>query len=145
MMQQQRRTITRRMLASRIATVDTPAEQLAMAIRTHLYLSEAMQPWFYFSYMEAKNLDPKERRASVQGELKTEELFADILEKGVEQGVFDTSDCLMTASLIKAMLQDWYLKRPKYARRKISVDHYCQYLIAFLEKNLMVGASDGIS
>jgi hypothetical protein len=50
----------------------------------------------------------------------------------------------MTASLIKAMLQDWYLKRPKYARRKISVDHYCKYLIAFLEKNLMAGASDGI-
>jgi AcrR family transcriptional regulator len=144
MMQQQRRTITRRMLASRIATVDTPPEQLEIAIQTHLYLSEAMQPWFYFSYMEAKNLDPKERKASVQGELKSEQLFTDILRAGVDQGIFDTEDCQMTASLIKAMLQDWYLKRPKYARRKISVDHYCQYLIAFLEKNLMVGASDGI-
>lgn len=145
MMQQQRRTITRRLLASRVDAVDTPTEKLATAIRTHLYLSEAMQPWFYFSYMEAKNLDPEERRASVQGELKTEQLFADILKNGVDQGVFNTRDCLMTASLIKAMLQDWYLKRPKYARRKISVDQYCQYLISFLEKNLMAGASDGIS
>lgn len=139
MMQQQRRTITRRLLVAEVTKAQTPAEQLRTAIRTHLYLSEIMQPWFYFSYMEAKNLAPAERQAAVKGELNTEQLFVDILEGGVSQGVFESANCRMTAALIKAMLQDWYLKRAKYARRKISVDQYCQFLTTFLEKNLTPG------
>jgi TetR/AcrR family transcriptional regulator, cholesterol catabolism regulator len=139
MMQQQRRAITRRILVAAVTKAQTPTEQLRTAIRTHLYLSEIMQPWFYFSYMEAKNLTPAERQAAVKGELNTEQLFADILEAGVEQGEFDTTDCRMTAALVKAMLQDWYLKRTKYAHRKISVDQYCHFLTEFIEKNLVPG------
>ena len=80
LMQQQRRTITREILSADIAAGKDPLEKLRTAIRTHLYLSEVMQPWFYFSYMEAKNLDPDERRAAVESELNTERQFADILE-----------------------------------------------------------------
>jgi AcrR family transcriptional regulator len=141
MMQEQHRAITRRLLVEAVTKETTPIEQLRTAIRTHLYLSEIMQPWFYFSYMEAKNLDPSERQAAVKGELSTERLFADILEAGVDRGVFETADCRMTAALIKAMLQDWYLKRPKYARRKVSVDHYSRYLIDFIEKILTAGGN----
>mgnify|MGYP001825982448 CR=1 FL=1 len=127
-----------------MAAAESPPEKLRAAIKTHLYLSEVMQPWFYFSYMEAKNLGPEERKAAVRDEVRTEQVFTDILEAGVHQGVFATEDCRMTASLIKAMLQDWYLKRSKYARRKISVDQYNRYLIAFLEKNLMTGEANGL-
>lgn len=144
MMQQQRTTITRRTLAAEIAAVESAPEKLRVAIKTHLYLSEVMQPWFYFSYMEAKNLGPEERRAAVRGEVGTEQVFTHILEMGVQQGVFATEDCRMTASLIKAMLQDWYLKRSKYARREIGVDEYNRYLIAFLKKNLMTGEANGL-
>jgi TetR/AcrR family transcriptional regulator, cholesterol catabolism regulator len=138
LMQQQRRTITREILSADIATGRDPLEKLRTAIRTHLYLSEILQPWFYFSYMEAKNLDPEERHAAVESELGTEQQFTDILEAGCARGLFETEDCRMTASLIKAMLQDWYLKRTKYARRGIGVDQYVRYLTAFLEKNLGV-------
>jgi TetR/AcrR family transcriptional regulator, cholesterol catabolism regulator len=138
MMQQQRRTITREILSTDIAAGKNPLEKLRTAIRTHLYLSEVMQPWFYFSYMEAKNLDPKERRAAVQSELNSERQFQEILEDGCAQGQFQAEDCQMTASLIKAMLQDWYLKRAKYGRRGIDVNQYTRYLTAFLEKNLCV-------
>ena len=111
--------------------------KLRAAIRTHLYLSEAMQPWFFFSYMEAKNIGETERRAAVQGELNTEKLFADIISMGRDQGIFVTDDALMTASLIKAMVQDWYLKRVKYARRKVPVDDYARFVIAFIENSLI--------
>ena len=136
MMQQQRRTITRQILRSDIAAEEDPVDKLRTAIRTHLYLSEIMQPWFYFSYMEAKNLNPRERLAAVQSELNTEQLFTDILEAGRDQAVFQTDDCRLTASLIKAMLQDWYLKRAKYAQRRFNVDQYARFLISFLEKSL---------
>jgi AcrR family transcriptional regulator len=136
MMQQQRRTIARRILTADIAAQKKPLGKLKTALRTHLYLSEAMQPWFYFSYMEAKNLDPKERRAAVQSELRTEEQFSDIIADGKHQGVFHTDDCQLTASLIKAMLQDWYLKRAKYRSRRIDVDGYARFLFSFLTQSL---------
>ena len=133
MLQNQRRSVTRRILDEGIAQKSNPTAKLRAAIRTHLYLSEAMQPWFYFSYMEAKNLSKKEQDLAVASELYTEKLFADILKQGQNQGDFELHDPQLTASVIKAMLQDWYLKRRKYARRKISVDRYAQFVLQFVE------------
>jgi AcrR family transcriptional regulator len=133
MLQNQRRTVTKRILDDRIAQESRPAARLRAAILTHLYLSEAMQPWFYFSYMEAKNLSKKEQDLAVASELYTEKLLADILEQGQIQGAFELRDYQLTASVIKAMLQDWYLKRRKYAKRRVSVDQYAQFVLQFVE------------
>jgi len=133
MLQNQRRTVTQRILDQRIAQESNPAARLKTAILTHLHLSEAMQPWFYFSYMEAKNLSKKEQDLAVASELYTEKLIADILKQGQIQRDFELRDPQLTASVIKAMLQDWYLKRSKYARRGISVDQYAQFVLEFVE------------
>jgi hypothetical protein len=82
--------------------------------------------------MEAKNLSRKEQDLAVASELYTEKLISDILEQGRVQGDFDLHDPLLTASVIKAMLQDWYLKRSKYARRRITVDRYADFVLQFV-------------
>ena len=133
MLQHQRRMITQRILEAGIENETDPAAQLRAAILTHLYLSEVMQPWFYFSYMEAKNLSRGELERAVASELYTEKLFADILRQGQSRGCFLPRDPQLTASVIKAMLQDWYLKRSKYRKRNISVDHYSEFLLQFVE------------
>ena len=133
MLQHQRRTITQRILEACIEMESEPAAKLRAAISAHLYLSEAMQPWFYFSYMEAKNLSRAEQEMAVASELYTENLFADILKQGQSRGCFLPRDSRLTASLIKAMLQDWYLKHSKYRKRNISVDHYSEFVLQFLE------------
>jgi AcrR family transcriptional regulator len=133
MLQNQRRTVTKRILDERIAQESKPDVRLRAAILTHLYLSEAMQPWFYFSYMEAKNLSKKEQALAVASERYTEKLLVDILVKGQIQGVFELRDPQLTASVIKAMLQDWYLKRRKYAKRRVSVDQYALFVLEFVE------------
>jgi AcrR family transcriptional regulator len=133
MLQNQRRTVTKRILDEQIAQETEPAARLRAAILTHLYLSEAMQPWFYFSYMEAKNLSKKEQDLAVASELYTEKLLADILNQGQIQGAFELRDPQLTASVIKAMLQDWYLKRSKYAKRRVSVDQYARFVLQFVE------------
>jgi len=132
-LQRQGRTIVRRILEERVKAVRDPASKLRTAIRTHLYLSEAMQPWFYFSYMEAKNLTRSEREKAVTGELYTEKIFSDILKEGQDRGLFVPHDHVLTASLIKAMLQDWYLKRRKYSGRGVSVDRYAGMMVSFVE------------
>ncbi len=133
MLQNQRRTVTKRILDERIAQESKPDARLRAAILTHLYLSEAMQPWFYFSYMEAKNLSKKEQDLAVASELYTEKLLADILNQGQIQGAFELRDPQLTASVIKAMLQDWYLKRRKYAKRRVTVDQYARFVLEFVE------------
>lgn len=133
MLQNQRRTVTKRILNECISRESGPAARLRAAIRSHLYLSEALQPWFHFSYMEAKNLSKKEQELAVASELYTEKLLADILEQGQTRGVFKLHDSQMTASIIKAMLQDWYLKRRKYANRRVSVDQYARFVMQFVE------------
>jgi TetR/AcrR family transcriptional regulator, cholesterol catabolism regulator len=132
MLQRQRFSVTQRIFVERIASKPDPAKKLEAAIRTHLYLSEAMQPWFYFSFMEAKNLAPDEKKNAVLGERYTETVFADIVRGGQAEGTFQSVDAGLLASVIKASLQDWYLKRGKYARRKISVDRYAEFVLALI-------------
>jgi AcrR family transcriptional regulator len=141
MLQNQRRTITKRILDDCIAKEIKPAARLRAAIITHLYLSESMQPWFYFSYMEAKNLSKAEQDLAVASELYTESLLAEIIEEGKAAGDFLARDAQLTASVIKAMVQDWYLKRSKYAKRRIPVEHYAQFVLQFIEPFLLNTAS----
>jgi hypothetical protein len=88
--------------------------------------------------MEAKNLSKKEQALAVSSELYTEKIFADILIQGQAGGSFLLCDPQLTASVIKAMIQDWYLKRSKYARRKISVDRYAEFILQFVESFVLL-------
>ncbi|MDA8138465.1 MAG: helix-turn-helix domain containing protein, partial [Desulfobacteraceae bacterium] len=49
MLQNQRRSISEKILRERVAQESTPQGKLKAAVYTHLYLSEAMQPWYFFS------------------------------------------------------------------------------------------------
>ena len=133
MIQEQGRRLTRNVLTRQVGPIIHPSEKLHAAIRTHLYLTEVMHDWFYFSYMEAKNLDKIQQKKAIESELATEQMFIDILEEGKLKKEFLVTDSVLTASVIKAMLQDWYVKRWKYARRRISVDQYADFIIGFVE------------
>ncbi|MCG8339519.1 MAG: TetR/AcrR family transcriptional regulator [Proteobacteria bacterium] len=107
--------------------------KLRTIVKIHLYLSEIVQAWFFFSYMEAKSMSKQERDFYKDAELSTESLIHDILEQGAEEGVFMQRNHLLAASVIKAMLQDWYLKRWKYSKRDIKVDQYAEFVLGFIE------------
>jgi AcrR family transcriptional regulator len=111
-----------------------PTAHLAWAIEAHLRLTEVMQPWFNFAYMEAKSFPTKARSAAVESELVTERTIADILQRGVEQGAFDIGDVQLTAALVKPMLQDWYVKRSKYRRRGTTLDSYIRTVTSFVQR-----------
>jgi hypothetical protein len=66
-------------------------------------------------------------------ELYTENIFASILKEGQEKGVFVSRDHQIAAGAIKAMLQDWYLKRRKFAAKKVTVDRYADFVLEFVE------------
>jgi hypothetical protein len=117
---------------------------LAWAIDTHICLSEAMQPWFFFSFMEAKSFPPAERKIATDAEAATEEIFAEVVARGVASGDFIVDEAGLTASLIKPLLQDWYVKRTKYRRRGTSIEAYIASVTRFVEAALAAKATHGV-
>jgi AcrR family transcriptional regulator len=133
--------VVMRVLRDQIEGIDNPTARLKRAIYAHLYLSEIMQPWFYFSYMETKNFPRVEHKKAIEAELATERIFIDILEEGQARGAFKPVQTELCGAAIKAMLQDWYLKRWKYAGRKVSVENYAAFLVDFLQAYLISKSS----
>jgi len=133
MIQEQGRRITRRVLEQQIRPDLAPMQKLKAGIIAHLYLSEIMQPWFYFSFMEAKNLEKKQQKDAIASELMTEQVYAAILREGQRAGDFAPTDPDMTAAIIKAMLQEWYVKRWKYRSRQIDVEQYAGFVLNWVE------------
>ncbi len=133
MLQRNGRDSFQKILEDCIIENAAPLENLRRLIKTHLFMSEAMRPWFFFTYMEGKNLNKSERKIAVEHELHSDKIIADMLLKGEELGTFKPGQHLLTAALIKSMLSDWYLKRWKYAKLKISVDEYAAQVTSFIE------------
>lgn len=139
--QEQGRRLAVKVLTEHIEKAEGPEEKLEAAVRSHLYLSEIMQEWFFFSYMETRYLDREEHKKAIAGELFTEQLFIDILEQGEEQKAFRVDNAALIAAAIKAMLQDWYLKRWKYSRRVVSVEEYAGFITGFIRSHIIPDAS----
>ncbi|HNQ84676.1 MAG TPA: TetR/AcrR family transcriptional regulator [Deltaproteobacteria bacterium] len=129
--------VVMQVLVDQLKGIDDPRVKLKRAIQAHLFLSEILREWFYFSYMETKNLGKEEHRKAIESELFTEKLFVDILREGNRTGVFREVDTDLLGAVLKAMLQDWYLKRWKYARRKTSVEKYADFLVELVESYLL--------
>ncbi|GAB2800143.1 TetR/AcrR family transcriptional regulator [Halomonas shantousis] len=133
--------LTRRTLLKYTRDVTPPREKLFVAIRTHLYLSELMRAWFYFSYMEAKSLPQEEKQKAIAVELEIENIFEAILREGIETGVFQPVDTRLIASFIKALLQDWYIKRRKYRDQQLDVTEYAQAVRELIESRILATAA----
>ncbi|MFG6569056.1 MULTISPECIES: TetR family transcriptional regulator [Sulfitobacter] len=103
-----------------------PRAHLMWLIEIHIRLTEAMLSWFTFSFMEAKNFPSAERKRAIDSEELTESYFAQVLERGVKDGSFSIDMPPLMAALIKPLLQDWYVKRAKYRRRKVDIDSYIE-------------------
>jgi len=110
-----------------------PREHLRWLIAAHIRLTEAMQPWFVFAYMEAKSFPAEARKMAVDSEAATEQIFSDVLRAGVAQGRFHVSSIELTAALIKPLVQDWYIKRSKYRKRGISIEQYIDSVSGLIE------------
>jgi AcrR family transcriptional regulator len=137
MLQTQAQVHVRRILEEWISRESHPAARLRTAIQTHLYLSEDLQPWFYFSFMEAKTFGADDAASIRSNEEYIEDVVRDILENGVRTGIFAARNCHLTASAVKALLQDWYLTRWRFARDHISIDQYVAFTIALVESFCM--------
>lgn len=127
----------------------SPADQLQILLRCHLYLSELLQPWFYFAYMEARSLN-NQKQMAIDSEMIMENKITKLMRRGIEAEDFYLTDSSakairLNAALIKSMLQDWYLKRGKYQKRRVTVDQYANQLISITMSHLQYCETERVS
>ncbi|MCC5859489.1 MAG: helix-turn-helix transcriptional regulator [Ectothiorhodospiraceae bacterium] len=107
--------------------------RLDWVLRSHLYLSEVLLPWFFFAFMEARHFSQRAREQAMGSELWMERLISECLEEGNASGEFAVARPDLAGALIKSLLQDWYLKRWKYRRRNVDVEAYTGTVMEFIE------------
>ncbi len=108
-------------LPSTLETSMNKEQQLERLVRGHIYLSQILRPWFYFVFMEIKNL-PEENRAKARA---VELDFQNRIEAIVGQGT-------LPASHIMALMQDWHVKHWKY--RDTPIDEFADSVLAIALK-----------
>ncbi len=118
------------------AQLDDPLEKLEALIRASIYLSEILQPWFYFVYMDSRVLQPEQRNMAKQSELYVQELIASIIAAVPGQTAGGASSPQLLAAHLLAMFQDWYVKRWKYRSAKIGPDQFADSTVHFVRRYL---------
>ena len=111
-------------------------QQLLALIRGHLFLSECLQPWFFFAYMEAKYLEPSVKVVALENAARTEKLIANLLTRANDEGELIIDDNFLATVTLKSLLQGWYLKRQKFKKNRVSCENYADYIERLLTKGL---------
>ena len=119
------------------AHVATPLDRLEALIRSSIYLSEVLQPWFYFVYMDSRVLHAEQRSMAKQSELYVQTLLATIIAAITPRPQGDPS---LLAAHCLALFQDWYVKRWKYRAAKVDVDDFADSVVATVRGYLGVAA-----
>ena len=115
------------------AHIESPLERLESLVRGTIYLSEILQPWFYFVFMDSRVLNFEQRGMAKNSELSVQTYIASILDELQPAPRGDTT--LLSAHIV-AMFQDWYVKRWKYRAAKVSVDDFADSVLLFMRSHL---------
>lgn len=113
---------------------DDPALRLYGLIRRHIEVSDVLQRWFAFAFLEVKAFDEEARNIVLQSEMRNEKLIADAIAEGIALGRFIDLPPLTLAAMIMPLLQDWYIKRWKFRKRGIDSTAYVEAVCEFVNR-----------
>lgn len=113
---------------------DDPKMRLHGLIRRHIEVSDILQRWFAFAFLEVKAFDKAARDQVLQSELRNERLMADAIADGTARGLFIDMPPLRLAALIMPLLQDWYIKRWKFRKRGMTSSAYVEAVTGFVDR-----------
>ncbi len=119
-----------------IATGNNIELKLDQTIRALVYTADIFQPWFFFMFMEAKNMSPSNRLRAKEFELRAIKNFGAVITEYQEGKVAGDTDPLLTASTLMAAVEAWYLKQWHYSENKITITDYADYCVALTRKLL---------
>lgn len=117
----------------------SPLERVDGSLRAHLFLSELLQPWFYFVFMESRVLEPEQRKVARAADLDFQAAMAQQIARLPSVSGHQAS---LLASHLQSMTQDWYVKRWKYRAEKITVDEFADSLSDLIAARLNMPSNE---
>jgi AcrR family transcriptional regulator len=108
--------------------VADPLDRLEALMRASIYVSEILQPWFYFVFMDSRVLQAEQRGTAKESELHVQLLFAEVI---AQVPALRSSPDLIAAHIL-ATFQDWYVKRWKYRAADISPDRFADSAVRMM-------------
>jgi AcrR family transcriptional regulator len=115
------------------AHLEVPQERLEAMVRGTIYLSEILQPWFYFVYMDSRVLNHEQRGMAKNSELSVQTYITGILDELAPPPPGNTT---LLAAHIVATFQDWYIKRWKYRAARVHVDDFADSVVLLMRSHL---------
>ncbi len=111
------------------AELRDPLDRIEALIRASIYVSEILQPWFYFVFMDSRVLQPQQRNTAKDSELHVQSVIADIIMQ-IPDRPHGSADLM--AAHIMAMFQDWYVKRWKYRAAAVDPDRFADSAVRMM-------------
>jgi AcrR family transcriptional regulator len=109
--------------------ITDPLDRLEALMRASIYVSEILQPWFYFVFMDSRVLQAEQRSTAKESELHVQALFAEVIAQ-LPARPPGSPDLL--AAHVMAMFQDWYVKRWKYRAADVSPDRFADSAVRMM-------------
>jgi AcrR family transcriptional regulator len=125
-------------IGDQIRNTDSPDTKLEKLLSGHIFISEALQPWFFFAFMETKHLSRNVKDIAKENELKSEALMESFISEAIEKKIYQPCDLFLTSMMIKALLQNWYVKHGKYRAANLNCEDYIDHIVETVKKQLLV-------
>lgn len=110
----------------------SPSARLEATLRGHIFLSELLHPWFFFVFMDSRVLSKSQKSVAKAADLHFQQELARLVHaaKAAPESEVD-----LFASHCLALMQDWYVKRWKYAQLQIKVDEFANSVCSIAQGN----------
>lgn len=115
--------IFRESLIKEIRDIVDPVEKLAMAVIIYLRVLDRQREKMLLLYQKSSSLDRNSKTRIMALEVEVSEIFSNIINEGIAQGVFKTVDVDLMSYNILMLSQMWILKHWHFKNR-LTLDKY---------------------
>ena len=118
-------------LVKEIEGIVDPVEKLAIAIILYLRVLDRQREKVLLFYQKSGSLDRSSKTRIMALEVQVSEIFSNIINEGVVQGVFKTVDVDLMAYNILMLSQMWILKHWHFKNR-LTLDKYIDHQLVII-------------
>ena len=118
-------------LIKEVKGIVDPVEKLAIAIILYLRVLDRQREKVLLFYQKSGSLDRSSKTRIMALEVQVSEIFSNIINEGVAQGVFKTVDVDLMAYNILMLSQMWILKHWHFKNR-LTLDKYIDHQLVII-------------
>ena len=118
-------------LIEEIKDIVDPVEKLAIAVILYLRVLDRQREKVLLLYQKSSSLDRRSKKRIMGLEVQVSEIFLNIINEGIAQGVFKAVDVDLMAYNILMLSQMWILKHWHFKNR-LTLDKYIDHQLVII-------------